>query len=133
MDKSQKIFAGIATIGTVFVVSINQVFSGSLITLILSLLGLFAALVAGKKLKEQFGVSLLFIRRGDVNYWGGAFGGLIGGTGAFLGSHLGSSVSLGDFVIYMTLGTIYLVLVSIVFYGMVLQDVKDGYIELDDE
>ena len=116
---------------SVLIVAVLNYLAHSPLIFILSVLGLIGTFYAGKKLREQFNVPLIFIRREGLNYWGGAFGGLLGGLTAFYSS----TWSLGplnpaEFGARLSLFTIYLVLICTLFMGTVLQDVKDGYIEV---
>jgi FtsH-binding integral membrane protein len=121
----------LAGISAVTIVSILSYITHSPLKFILAVAGIVSCVYAAKKLKDQFNAPLVFIRRNGVNYWGGAFGGLIGGVSGLYGATRDlDKISFAEFGVDLSLITIYLVLGCILFMGTVLQDVKDGYIEL---
>lgn len=99
---------------------------------IASTIGLVAALYSARKLKQQFDVPLVFIRRNSLNYWGGAFGGLTGGMSGLYGATRNfEALTFAEFFSELALGTVYLVLVLVLFMGTVLQDIEDGYLNIE--
>ncbi len=99
--------------------------------LVASLPGLAACYYAAKKLKRQFDIPLAFVRREKTNYWGGAFGGLIGGISGIYGATRSfEQFSVLEFGAELSLITIFLVLACLLFMGTVLKDIEDGYIEI---
>lgn len=98
--------------------------------LVMSGAGLIGFYFAAKRLQEQFTVPIVFRRDQGLNYWGGAFGGLVGGLSGYYGAFRVNEISLMEFGAELSLITVILVLCSTLFMGTVLQDVKDGYIEV---
>lgn len=114
---------------TIIAVTVLNYLAHSPLVFIASILGLVMLFYATKKLKKRFNVPLIFIRREGVNYWGGAFGGLIGLLSAFYGSNLGTAaLTPSEFGSRLLLFTIYLVLACTLFTGTIMQDIEDGYI-----
>lgn len=113
------------------VVTVLSYIAHSPLKFMLAVIGIGACVYAGKKLKEQFDIPLFFIRRDGLNYWGGAFGGLIGGASGLYGATRNfDKVSFAEFGVDISLITIYLVLGCILFMGTVFQDIEDGYLEV---
>lgn len=95
-----------------------------------SIIGLTAFIYASKKLDEQFGVPVIFLRREGKNYWNGAFGGLIGAISGMYGATAFEQLTVPEFAANLGLITVYLALGTALMMGTVLQDVEDGYLEV---
>ena len=95
-----------------------------------SMIGLTGFIYASKKLDEQFGVPVIFLRRDGPNYWSGAFGGLIGGISGLYGATAYENLTVPEFASNLGLITVFLSLATALLMGTVLQDVKDGYLEV---
>lgn len=95
-----------------------------------SIIGLTAFIYASKKLDEQFGVPVIFLRRDGPNYWSGAFGGLIGAISGIYGATAYGQLTVPEFAANLGLITVYLALGTALLMGTVLQDVEDGYLDV---
>lgn len=95
-----------------------------------SIIGLTGFIYASRKLDEQFGVPVIFLRREGTNYWSGAFGALIGAISGFYGATVYEHLTAPEFAANLGLITVYLALATALLMGTVLQDVKDGYLEV---
>ena len=96
-----------------------------------ALLGIVLCIYAARKLHKQFDVPLIFLRRNGANYWGGAFGALIGGISGYYGATRNfDKITLAEFGADLSLITIYLTLATLLFMGTVLKDIQDGCLEL---
>lgn len=73
----------------------------------------------------------MFLHRDGPNYWSGVFGGLIGGISGFYGATAVENLTIPEFVVNLGLLTVYLSLATALLMGTVLQDVEDGYLEVD--
>lgn len=121
----------IAGLSALIIVTALSYIAHSLVKYILALIGIGACFYACRKLKDHFGIPLFFIRRDGLNYWGGAFGGLIGGVSGLYGSTQNfDKISLAEFGVDISLITIYLVLGCTLLMGTILQDIEDGYLEV---
>lgn len=101
---------------------------------IVSVAGIAAFMYAAKKLKEQFDVPLIFVRKDGVNYWSSAFGGLVGGVTGFYGSTQGlNGIALPELFADIGLITVLLVLGTTLLMGAVMQDIQDGYFEISEQ
>lgn len=121
----------LAGFSAVIVVTVLGYIAHSPLKFLLAIIGIGNCVYTGKKLKDQFDIPLFFIRRNGLNYWGGAFGGLIGGASGLYGTTRNfEQISFADFGLDISLITIYLVLGCILFMGMIFQDIEDGYLEV---
>lgn len=100
------------------------------IYLVVSGAGLIGFYFSAKRLQEQFEVPIIFRRDEGLNYWGGAFGGVVGGLSGYYGAFRVNEISLMEFAAELSLISVILILCSTLFMGTVLQDVEDGYIEV---
>ncbi|WP_414836313.1 hypothetical protein [Candidatus Nanohalococcus occultus] len=122
---------GIAGFAAVLVVGVLSYFAHTPIRFLISVLGIAAVVYSMKKLSDEFDLPLAFVRRDGLNYWGGAFGGLVGGLSAFYGSTRNfEALGFLEFGVDLSLLVIFLMLAVALHTGTVLQDIKDGYIEL---
>lgn len=95
-----------------------------------SMIGLTAFIYASRKLDEQFGVPVIFLRRDGPNYWSGAFGGLVGAISGLYGATAVDQMPVPEFAANLGLITVFLALGTALLMGTVLQDVEDGYLEV---
>lgn len=129
MDHDRKL--RILGVSAVAIVTVLSYFAHTPLKFFACLIGIVVSVYAARKLHSQFNVPLGFIRRGDVNYWSGAFGGLIGFFSGYYGVTRDiETISPAEFGVDLSLITIYLVLGCMLFMGAILQDIEDGYIEL---
>ena len=96
-----------------------------------SIIGLTAFIYVSKKLDEQFGVPVIFLRRDGPNYWSGAFGALIGAISGMYGATAYEQLTVPEFAANLGLLTVYLALATALLMGTVLQDVEEGYLEVE--
>lgn len=128
-DSDKKIYLS-GLLAVLVVIGLNYI-THTPLKLIASLIGIIGCVYAAKKLREQFDVPLIFVRRNGANYWGGAFGGIIGGISGFYGATRNfEEISFAEFGVDLSLLMIYLALIFTLFTGTILQDIEDGYIEV---
>ncbi len=119
----------VAVVGALVLTGINYAAHTPLIY-IASMLGFAACLYVSWRLVDRFDVPLFFIRRDTLNYWGGAFGGVLGGVSAFYGfTRASADVPFTGLAAELALAVVYLTLVLLLYTGTLLQDIEDGYIE----
>lgn len=112
----------------VLVTVINQVAQTPIIY-IFTIITLLATVVASKYFKSQFGVRLAFKRSEGWNHWSGAFGGIL----ASVMSMYIQTVETGfpKALAEITAITVFMILMSTLFYGSILQDIQTGEIEVE--
>ncbi|WP_153549978.1 hypothetical protein [Candidatus Nanohalobium constans] len=116
--------------GLVLVTVINQAAQTPIIYLFTTIT-LLATVVASKKFKSQFGVRLAFKRSEGWNLWSGAFAGIL----AFVMSLYIQTVEKGfpKALAEIVAITVFVTLMSTLFYGSILQDIQNGEIEVETE
>ena len=99
----------------------HMIYLFTLVTLILTI-------YTSRKFKNQFGVKLFFIRREGLNYWSGAFAGVL----AFFMSMYtqGLEAGFGRVIAEITAITMFVVLMTTLLHGSILQDIQSGEIEI---
>ena len=116
-------------VSLVLVTLINQ-FSQTPMIYILTLVSLLATFYASKKFKSQFDVKLFFRTRSEGrNYWGAA----LAGVSAFLMTLIvqaTDSTFSEEVAIIVAIVTLALLL-STLFYASILQDIRDGELDLE--
>lgn len=90
--------------------------------------GIVALLAATLRLDSSFDVTLL-TRRSTPNYWNGASGGLIGGSGPLL--ILSMDIPQSAVPSAFLLWAVYVLLLVVLITGGTLKDVEDGYHGVD--
>jgi hypothetical protein len=93
-----------------------------------TVVALILTIYASRKFKNQFGAKLFFTRSEGLNYWSGAFAGVL----AFTMSMYAQSVEAGfaRVIAEITAITVFVMLMTTLFYGSILQDIQSGEIEL---
>lgn len=114
-------------LGLILVTVINQVAQTPFIYLF-TVIVLLATVVASKKFKSQFGVRLAFKRSEGWNHWSGAFAGIL----AFVMSMYIQTVETGfpKALAEIAAITVFVTLMSTLFYGSILQDIQNGEIDI---
>lgn len=111
----------------IIVTIINQV-SQTPIIYVFTAISLLATVYASRKFKDQFGVKLAFKRSEGWNLWSGAFAGVL----AFVISMYIQTIETGfdTAIAEITAITVFLTLMTTLFYGSILQDIENGEIEV---
>lgn len=124
--KDRKIeLTGLATF--ILITVINHVAQTPVIY-ILTMIILAATVYASRKFRQQFDAKLFFTRNGGTNYWSGGFSGVLAFTMSLYTSSL--EVSFAEVIAIITAITLFAVLMTTLFYGSILQDIRKGKIEI---
>lgn len=115
-------------ISLLIVTVLNQI-SRTLMIYLFTVITLVATVYASKKFKSQFGVKLAFVRNEGWNLWSGAFAGVL----AFVMSMYIQTIETGfpRALAEIAAITVFVTLMTTLFYGSILQDIQTGEIEVE--
>lgn len=128
IQKDTQIYWSAGLLGALALTGLNYL-ANTPLRYIASMIGLVSLLYATDRLTDRFDIDLLFIRDDGLNYWSGAFSGLLAGIMGFYGTMAYNSSSFMAVIVDLSLIFIYLLLLIVLFTGTILQDIEDGYIE----
>ncbi len=110
------------------VTALNQI-SQTPIIYVFTVISLLATTIAVKKFRQQFGTKLFFKRSEGWNHWSGAFGGIL----AFMMSMYAQTIETGfpTALAQITAITVFVMLMTTLFYGSILSDIQSGELDLE--
>ncbi len=111
----------------ILVTAVNYIAQTPLLYTLTAIL-LAATVYASIKFRQQFDTKLFFTRSGGTNYWSGAFAGVLAGTISLYTSSLEASFT--EVIALITGITTFLVLITTLFYGSILEDIQKNRIKL---
>lgn len=108
------------------VTSLNIV-SQTPVIYIFTVISLLATIIAVKRFRQKFGAKLFFKRNGGWNHWSGAFAGIL----AFMMSMYAQTIeAFPRALAEISAITVFVTLMTTLFYGSILQEIKSGEISV---